>query len=392
MPITKAKSRGNFVQLGNYLAQEKEDDDLEWGCSENLEWIQDYENVSKVMTATASRSPNASRIKPVYHLVISYDPADRDKLTKEQKDEIAHRAADALGFGGGYQYKFVHHNDKNHEHTHFVGNKVHPETLKSLKLSHDYKKLRQFSKQIEKEYGLTPTIEKQQKWEVSEEDEAFFKQIDRPVKRALDTSGSWAELKQELAIHKLDIKKRGRGAVIYDLQDEKKKIKLSHFGRQHSYGKLSSKYGEGLEIFEDRQQWKEQNTFEAKYEWFKLAKGYMGDGERLVESTWLKEELSEASQAQRDREERFGEYRSLNSPEYIEGEKLKSKEYLDGDKIINDYQATKDDLGKYNDAQAAENALRDLNMDSQQSADNIKKRKLETQENKRTKIKLSRGR
>ena len=118
----------------------------------------------------------------------------------------------------------------------------------------------------------------------------------------------------------------------------------------------------------------------------------MGDGERLVESTWLKEELSEASQAQRDREERFGEYRSLNSPEYIEGEKLKSKEYLDGDKIINDYQATKDDLGKYNDAQAAENALRDLNMDSQQSADNIKKRKLETQENKRTKIKLSRGR
>ena len=82
MPITKAKSRGNFVQLGNYLAQEKEDDDLEWGCSENLEWIQDYENVSKVMTATASRSPNASRIKPVYHLVISYDPADSGKLTK----------------------------------------------------------------------------------------------------------------------------------------------------------------------------------------------------------------------------------------------------------------------------------------------------------------------
>ena len=390
MPITKSKSRGGFVQLGNYIAQEKDLKDMEWGCSENLSYIRNYDNLFKVMTGTASRSPNADRIKPVYHLIISYDPEDRDKLTKEMKDEIAHQAAEALGFGDGYQYVFAHHEDKDHDHTHFVGNKVHPDTHKSLKLYKDHARLRKFAREMERKYGLTPTIEKKEEWEVSQEDEEFFEALDGPIHNVLEKSNSWAELKNELAKHKLDIKKRGRGAIIYSQNDENKKIKVSHFGRQYAYGKLCKAYGEDLDRYDRRQAAKERSTFEDRLEYYNFTKDNMTDKERLIETNSLIKELTEGSQAQRDREEKLQGYRTLNSPEYIEGQKLKSQEYIEGDKVINDYKTMKDNLGKYNDAQAAEKALQDLNTQSQDAADNIKKLELQARRDKKHTIRHSR--
>ena len=290
-----------------------------------------------------------------------------------------------LGFGDGYQYKFVHHNDKNHEHTHGVGNKVHPETLKSLKLSNDFRKLRKIARQIEKEYGLTPTIGKKQEVEVEVDpkDKGFGDRLKGDIDKVISKSGSWAELKKELDIYGFEIQKRGRGAVI---TDGKEKIKLSYFGRQHSYGRLCERFKEGLDDFENRQKWKERDTFEAKFNWFNQAKDYMNDKELMVEAAWLYEELTEKSQLQRDREDKLGGYKTLTSREYIEGEQLKSKEYVEGDKVINDYQAMKEDLGKYNDAQAAEKALQDLNIDSKEAGDRIKIERLQSLERERQKV------
>ena len=376
MPTNKSKHRGNFVQLGNYLAQEKDEDELHWGGSENLTWLDDYDTAFRVMQGTASRSPNSDRIKPCLHQIIAYHPNDTEVLTPEIMDDVAHRVAEHMGFGDetGYQYMFVHHYDKNHWHTHIAFNKVHPETYKSWHRHNDQPKLRQFIRdEVELQYGLTPTRDNgKAEWTIDKKDKVFGERIRGEIDRVIAKSKSWAELKQALGRYGengYDVQRRGRGAVVTDGEN---KVKLSFFGRQHTYKQLCDRFGESLKTYEDREQYFGRHNFEARYEWFKSCKDHMKDKERLVEAAWLYGELSESSQAQRDREDKLGGYKALNSPEYIQGENLKSQEYIEGDKVINDYQETKENLGKYNDAQAAEKALRDLSLESQDSADKLK--------------------
>lgn len=90
------------------------------------------------------------------HFVQSFSPTD--KLTYEQAHEIGIRMAE---YFKGFQVVVATHKDREHIHNHIVLNTVNFETgLKFHQSKQDLQKIKEFSNQICKEYGLTVTENK----------------------------------------------------------------------------------------------------------------------------------------------------------------------------------------------------------------------------------------
>lgn len=123
--IAVSSSSRNFGSLGKYLVAGRdhvESGRVAWTSSRNLP-TDDPELAAKIMRATASQNVRVD--KPVYHVVLSFDPADVvDRATMER---VADELLRELKLQG-HQAIIVAHSDRMHPHMHILINRVHPET------------------------------------------------------------------------------------------------------------------------------------------------------------------------------------------------------------------------------------------------------------------------
>jgi hypothetical protein len=123
--IAVSSSSRSFASLGKYLVVGRdhvESGRVAWATSRNLP-TDDPELAAKIMRATAAQNTRVD--KPVYHVVLSFDPGDVvDRATMEK---VADELLRELKLQG-HQTIIVAHCDRQHPHMHILINRVHPET------------------------------------------------------------------------------------------------------------------------------------------------------------------------------------------------------------------------------------------------------------------------
>lgn len=126
----------DFHALARYLVNGKgrqpHPDRVAWTKAHNV-FVDDPELVAKIMEATASLSARTKH--PAYHMIIGWHPDEEP--TPEVMQEVALKTLEMAGLGS-YQALIMGHGDTNHPHLHMMINRVHPDTGKAWKASHDY--------------------------------------------------------------------------------------------------------------------------------------------------------------------------------------------------------------------------------------------------------------
>jgi len=103
-----------------------------WTVSQNLP-TDDPELAAAYMAATAAASVRTR--KAAYHLMIAWQA--RERPTPEVMQDVARQALGLAGLGE-HQAMIMGHGDKPHPHLHILLNRVHPETGRAWRTTHDY--------------------------------------------------------------------------------------------------------------------------------------------------------------------------------------------------------------------------------------------------------------
>lgn len=149
--IAISSSGKSFRTLAAYLASGRTGEErgrVAWTASRNLP-TSEPELAATFMRATAVQSDRIE--KPVYHVVLSFDPNDGvDRTTMER---VADRVLGRLGLAE-HQAVIVAHRDRAHSHLHLLVNRVHPETGKAWERWKDQPVIQQVLREEERELGL----------------------------------------------------------------------------------------------------------------------------------------------------------------------------------------------------------------------------------------------
>ena len=149
--IGMSSSSRSFEALGTYLVAGRsglERDRVAWSTSRNLPTA-DPELGAKIMRATAAQNVRVD--KPVYHLVLSFDP--KDAIDRATMERVADRVLAALRLQE-QQVVIVAHKDREHAHVHLLVNRVHPETGKVWSRWQDQRIVQQVLREEERALGL----------------------------------------------------------------------------------------------------------------------------------------------------------------------------------------------------------------------------------------------
>jgi hypothetical protein len=149
--IAVSNHGASFRDLADYLVNGRtgqEQGRVAWSAGRNLP-TDDPELAAVFMVATARQNVNVRR--PVYHVAISFDPADPvDRATMER---VADRVLERLGLSD-YQVVIVAHQDRHHAHLHLMVNRVHPERLTAWERWKDQPVIQQVLREEEQALGL----------------------------------------------------------------------------------------------------------------------------------------------------------------------------------------------------------------------------------------------
>ena len=149
--IAVSSSGKSFRALAAYLATGRsgaEQERVAWTANRNLP-TSEPELAATFMRATAAQSDRIE--KPVYHVVLSFDPDDR--VDREAMERVADRVLGRLGLTE-HQAVIVAHRDRAHSHVHLLVNRVHPETGKAWERWKDQPVIQQVLREEERELGL----------------------------------------------------------------------------------------------------------------------------------------------------------------------------------------------------------------------------------------------
>lgn len=108
-----------------------------------------WQKVAKEMEIEAATSKRCKQ--RCYHLSLSIDPRDKNFVSDQDFIDIALKYAEILGMRDN-QFVIIKHNDVEHPHVHIAFNRV--KDGKAARVSHDYWKLVDLDREVEKEYGL----------------------------------------------------------------------------------------------------------------------------------------------------------------------------------------------------------------------------------------------
>jgi Relaxase/Mobilisation nuclease domain len=109
-----------------------------------------------------ARSLNPSLRKPVYHVSLSLPHPER--LSDQEWGAIAHDYLKGMGFDDA-QYVVYRHQDREHDHVHLVASRIRLSDGSTVSDSWNYHRSQALLRQLEVEYGLTPTPSS---WEVGD--------------------------------------------------------------------------------------------------------------------------------------------------------------------------------------------------------------------------------
>ncbi|BAY95950.1 MULTISPECIES: relaxase/mobilization nuclease domain-containing protein [unclassified Tolypothrix] len=98
-------------------------------------------------------NPEADRV--VYHASLSLP--ENERLDDETWNEIANRYLEEMGFDSN-QYVVCRHNNTQHDHIHICASRIRLDNGKIVHDSWDYKRSETIIRQIERDYGLQPTL------------------------------------------------------------------------------------------------------------------------------------------------------------------------------------------------------------------------------------------
>lgn len=228
-----------------------------WTATRNL-FVDDPIQSSLLMRMTAAKSVRVRR--PVYHLVISWTPAE--KPTPEIMLQVADATCRELGLAN-HQRLYVAHRDTRHPHVHIVVNRIHPETGTAWSASHDYRRIELSLARQAQQLGMIvvpgrhnegldrrsprrPTDGAYQKSRregrhapvrMSPDRIAELKPLLVPLFAA---ARSWIELRNRLAGHGLDIVRKGQGLVLTGADGE---MKISALGAGVRLAGLEARLG-----------------------------------------------------------------------------------------------------------------------------------------------------
>ncbi len=166
--IAVSGSGKSFRSLASYLATGRsgeEQDRVAWTTGRNLP-TEEPELAATFMRATAAQSDRIE--KPVYHIVVSFDPSD--PVEQGMMERVADRLLERLGLAE-HQAVIVAHRDRDHAHLHIMVNRVHPETGKAWERWKDQPVIQQVLREEERALGLrevTGTLSPQREPETPE--------------------------------------------------------------------------------------------------------------------------------------------------------------------------------------------------------------------------------
>ena len=87
-------------------------------------------------------------LDPYHHLTLAWKPGYRP--TYDESDAAVSSALRKVGYGEHHQAIWVAHNDKGHHHVHAMANRIDPDTGRTLKLSHERRKLSAWAVEYER--------------------------------------------------------------------------------------------------------------------------------------------------------------------------------------------------------------------------------------------------
>ncbi|MDG4560702.1 MAG: relaxase/mobilization nuclease domain-containing protein [Candidatus Competibacter sp.] len=259
----------DFYAIARYLVegdkQPPSPDRVAWVLGHNLP-TDDPDLAAKIMTATAARSQRCK--KAAYHMVISWH--ERERPADEIMQEIAAKTLAMAGLGE-HQAFIMGHGDKPQKHLHMLINRVHPETGKAWKVSHEYALFDRIMRELSDEYGFeyvpchvfNPELTddkpkkpaKRATWAAKRATWAAKRgaKTDRPqwsknASRAfgermghrLDRASTWSDLEAALEEEGLKLEAKGRGLIVGNAASY---TKLSALGLSSSAMDFEKRFG-----------------------------------------------------------------------------------------------------------------------------------------------------
>ena len=208
--IAKVTSGSDFGGLARYLTYRE--DRVGFVELHNMA-SRDVREAAREMQITSELSSRCK--KPVYHLSLSFDPGDQP--SEEQLRSAASRVLKELNLDT-HQAVVVSHRDTAHPHVHVMVNRVHAETGKAWRTSHDWRRIERALRKLEKEWSLreVPGRHNPSKEMPERRVSAFTQELRDKAGVALHKAESWAEYRAVLDHHDLEMRLRPRGLVLSD--------------------------------------------------------------------------------------------------------------------------------------------------------------------------------
>jgi phage/plasmid primase-like uncharacterized protein len=248
----------NYKELAHYIAAAKEPGeklDRFWiancGAGEKRE---DLDLALVEIDAVRRLKPDVK--DKSYHMIVSFRPGEKERLSEQDLKDIAASYAKGLGFSE-HQYVAGTHINTDNFHMHIAFNRVHPETLQLVTPYRDYKILDRVSRQLEKKYGLfvdngmaqrmdnsaklSPSARdyESQTWQESFQNHVLGHR-DEILQQTAEAK-NWQDLHAALSEYDIRIKKRGNGFVL--LGPDGQGMKASALDRSMSKAALEKKLG-----------------------------------------------------------------------------------------------------------------------------------------------------
>lgn len=225
----RADARSSFCTLANYISKPETQVRVQ-NCG-----VDDPHAAIKIVEATQQLNTRAKSDK-TYHLVVSFRAGEHP--TDAECHLIEDEFCRALGFEDHQRLSAVHR-DTEHDHVHVAINKIHPRTLNIREPHNDFFIIDELCSRLEKELGLQvdnriadklhlrdqvkPLNAKVASIEAHSGLKAFqtwvADNLTEKLPSVVKEASSWADLHQALSDVGVQLRPRGAGLVLGDLQE-----------------------------------------------------------------------------------------------------------------------------------------------------------------------------
>ena len=233
----KKGAKSSFVTLANYITKQQK---LADGTAKTSRLTftnctaLDMQNALNEIVETQKQNQTTKADK-TYHLIVSFPLGERPN--NKILHDIEASLVDAVGLNEHQRMSAIHC-DTSYYHMHIGVNKIHPHTFAIATLKHDYNKLQQANRALEKKHNLQK-LNASVGIDIKQLADELHDEIDIAMR---NPTANWANVHAVFARRKLKIKPSGRGLQVVDAQGTQI-LKASEISRDCSRANLEKKLG-----------------------------------------------------------------------------------------------------------------------------------------------------